>query len=486
MYKLLLSWRYLRTRYLALASIISVMLGVATLIVVNSVMGGFATKLRDRMRGIQSHVVVEYRSLDGMYDYERQMAAIRRLAGDKIEAMSPVIESFAMLQYNFHGETITRPIRLIGVDPAGKALTGDFAKHLRSQANKDDPGACFDLKGEALLRHDALIESRPRWDPPPMKTLGQNNPDAPPPPEAPEIGAEDPRIMGVVLGHGIATIRNPEAKSTDPDKDIHILQPGDEVTLLTMGRSHLDGHDGTQGIPRPAIGTFVVTDTWKCEMSEFDSNLVFVHIKDLQRLRTMQNRATSIQIKLKDYDRDKAEVVAALQTHFHPALFLVQTWEEKQGALLAAIGIEQSTLNLLLFLIIAVAGFGILAIFFMIVVEKMRDIGILKALGASNAGVMGIFLSYGLGLGLVGAGLGTALGMTITIYINEIEHVISQFSGHDVFPRDVYYFDGIPTALEFGGIFVVNLGAILIAVGASVFPSLRAALLHPVRALRYE
>jgi lipoprotein-releasing system permease protein len=179
-------------------------------------------------------------------------------------------------------------------------------------------------------------------------------------------------------------------------------------------------------------------------------------------------------------------VVEALRSHFHPSLFMVQTWEEKQGALLAAIGIEQSILNLLLFLIIAVAGFGILAIFFMIVVEKMRDIGIMKALGASNAGVMGIFLSYGFGLGLVGAGLGTLLGMAITLNINKIEHVISKFSGHDVFPRDVYYFDGIPTELGFGSVLFVNLGAILIAVGASVLPSLRAALLHPVRALRYD
>ena len=92
----------------------------------------------------------------------------------------------------------------------------------------------------------------------------------------------------------------------------------------------------------------------------------------------------------------------------------MQTWEEKQGPLLAAIAIEQGILNVLLFLIVAVAGFGILAIFTMIVVEKTRDIGILKALGASNRGVMKIFLGYGLLLGVVGAGLGTALGLTIT------------------------------------------------------------------------
>src|SRR6202030_676640 len=89
----------------------------------------------------------------------------------------------------------------------------------------------------------------------------------------------------------------------------------------------------------------------------------------------------------------------------------VLTWEAKQGPLLAAISIEKGILNVLLFLIIAVAGFGILAIFSMIVVEKTRDIGVLKALGASNGGVMKIFLGYGLLLGAVGAGLGTLFGL---------------------------------------------------------------------------
>ena len=84
----------------------------------------------------------------------------------------------------------------------------------------------------------------------------------------------------------------------------------------------------------------------------------------------------------------------------------IATWEEKQGPLLAAIGVEKGILNVLLFMIVGVAGFGILAIFSMIVVEKTRDIGILKALGASTAGIRGIFLGYGLLLGAVGSGVG--------------------------------------------------------------------------------
>src|SRR6185369_9126853 len=100
------------------------------------------------------------------------------------------------------------------------------------------------------------------------------------------------------------------------------------------------------------------------------------------------------------------KVVELLKGAFPPGMYNVRTWEQKQGPLLAAVEIESAILNVLLFLIITVAGFGILAIFFMIVVEKTKDIGILKALGASSSGVMSIFLSYGLLLGVVGAGAG--------------------------------------------------------------------------------
>src|SRR5262249_54075535 len=160
--------------------------------------------------------------------------------------------------------------------------------------------------------------------------------------------------------------------------------------------------------------------------------------------------------------------------------------EEKQGPLLHAIAIEKGILNILLFLIIGVAGFGILAIFTMIVAEKTRDIGILKALGASNWGVLKIFVSYGFFLGIIGAWLGTLLGVSIANNINEVEKFLSDRTGHEIFDRSVYYFNEIPTDIQFWMVAGVNLGAVGIAVLFSVLPALRAALLHPVRALRYE
>ena len=143
-------------------------------------------------------------------------------------------------------------------------------------------------------------------------------------------------------------------------------------------------------------------------------------------------------------------------------------------------------MNILLFFIIAVAGFGILAIFSMIVVEKTRDIGVMKALGASTAGIRGIFLGYGLLLGSVGSGVGMAIGLVFVRYINEVERALSTVMHRRVFDDTIYYFDKIPTVVQPFTIGWIVTGALLIAVVASIWPAQRTAHLHPVRALRYE
>jgi lipoprotein-releasing system permease protein len=194
---------------------------------------------------------------------------------------------------------------------------------------------------------------------------------------------------------------------------------------------------------------------------------------------------TSIQIKLRP-GADADKVCEKLRNAFNVQQYSVSTWQQRQGPLLAAVQMETVVLNVLLFMIIAVAGFGILAIFFMIVVEKTRDIGILKSLGASSWGIMGIFLMYGVFLGLVGAGIGTTLGLMIVHYIQEIADFVSYITGQPIFDPSIYYFSRIPTIVEPFTVAWVCIGAVLIAVLASILPAFRAANLHPVRALRYE
>jgi lipoprotein-releasing system permease protein len=472
-YKLLLCWRYLLTRYLALACILSVMLGVGTLIVVNSVMGGFSTKLKERLHGILSDVLIEATSFDGFAGAEEKMARIRQdpFLADRIEAMTATQEVFAMLQFKFaNGEMMTKPVRVSGIKAKERAALGGFSEHLVNPTNRENPSFELPADIKAQVEHRLQIEEL-MLRPPPRPRDPQEPPEPMPPPRDIVLP------KGAMIGYLLGTCRDRESKG---HKDVVLIQPGDEIILTTVSGERL----------APVYDRFIVVDYYKSDMSEYDSNTVFVPLEHLQHLRTTQGRVTHIQIRLKDYGEAPA-VVDRLKTlckGWFPSEkhFQVSTWEDKQGPLLQAIAVEKRLLNLLLFLIIAVAGFGILAIFSMIVAEKTRDIGILKALGASNLGVLKIFLSYGLLLGLIGAGLGTALGLTITANINNIEEWLARMSGQDIFPRSVYYFDRIPTHIQPGAVLLVNLGAVAIAVLFSVLPAMRAALLHPVKALRYE
>ena len=479
MYKLLLCWRYLLTRYLALVCIISVMLGVATLIVVNSVMAGFSTKLQERLHGLLSDIVIETYGISGLDRIAEKIDKIHRdpFLNEQIEVVTPIMEVFAILQHKVNGETVLKPVHLIGVDLPGRVQFGGFKEHLYTPENREHPS--FELRGDARLRWLSQQENLARYL---TYSPSVSGPDDSRPPLQP-TPSEPPTAHGCMIGWAIGNWRNPRAGEPGQPLEWPVLEPGDEIVLTTAGIIQDPFHgDEVRPVPfRCAIVDYVKTD-----LSEYDSNFIYMPLEDLQKFRTMEGRATCLQVKLKDYrDYEHAKKIAkALQALFPN--YYVATWQDKQGPLLAAIAVEKGILNVLLFLIVGVAGFGILAIFSMIVVEKTRDIGILKALGASNSGVMKIFLGYGLLLGVVGAGMGTILGLSFTIYINEIEHFLSKVTHQDIFPRSIYYFDRIPTDIQPLSVLLVNAGAILIAVLFSVLPALRAALLHPVRALRYE
>jgi lipoprotein-releasing system permease protein len=514
MYKLLLCWRYLKTRYLAFACIISVMLGVATLIVVNSVMNGFSTKLRTLLHSVLSDVVIEDLSTRGLYDPVGKMAKIRQdpYLNSQIDSMAITLEAFAMIQYrNQNNEIATRPVRVLGVELKSRSDVGGFSEHLIKQKNVAAPS--FDIPDEIRKRFEraemdlnasreqAFAEAKenliappkkqakdfgfpnpPKWNAEPnvgipeeMRHLfakNQGEKEIPPPMPVPHVPRMPP---GAIVGH-LITHFNYRDPATGEIKQGAAIHPGDSIVLTTVNSNET---------LKPVYDSFVVVDEFKSEMSEYDANCVFVPLEHLQTLRSMDNRASNILIKLKNYDEAK-KVVDALAALFGHERLGISTWEEKQGPLLKAIEIEKSILNILLFMIIAVAGFGILAIFSMIVSEKTRDIGVLKALGASSGGIMKIFLTYGLLLGVVGALCGTILGLSITLNINAVESFIALITGSHVFQGDVYYFKEIPTDVQPFGVMVVNLGAIAIATVFSILPALRAAMLHPVQALRYE
>lgn len=583
MYRWLLCWRYLRTRYIALASVVSVMLGVATLIIVNSVMDGFTTEMQERMHGILSDVVIESHNPQGMPNHERMEQHIRSIVGDDLAGLTTVVHVPAMVNISHRGESINRQINLIGIDTESYAGVSDFSKFLLHPENQkkisfalhesgyapDRDG--FPESGWVHRRHAARIQKRvlemqerlnqerqrnellrkqidegangavqpASYNAPPDFSLYSEREEAgslvladqsdssedeelafptPPPQFAPskdpasttpassgpassgtsgDIRLEDgpmvdsvksrdedvaqifdPEVTqrdGIVLGISIGTTRYRDADGNI--EDYYYVQPGDDVQVTFPSAGNT---------PRAINEKFTVVDFYESQMSEYDATFAFVPLDRLQHYRGMRNSVTSIQLRLKE-GADLNAVRDELRAHYPPAMMIqVNTWRDLQGPLLAAVQMETTILNILLFLIIAVAGFGILATFFMIVVEKTKDIGILKSLGASGVGVASIFLGYGVLLGAFGAGVGAVAGLIFVANINSVADALEIVTGQEVFDPTVYYFDRIPTIVHPSMVVWVIFGAVCIAVAASVLPSIRAARMHPVEALRYE
>ncbi len=519
MYKLLLCWRYLRTRYIALASIISVTLGVATMIVVNSVMAGFSREMQGRIHGILSDVTVESHGAEGFVDPAAHMERIRKVAGPYIAGMSPTLTIPAMLSFQWHGTWHQRQITFIGIDAATHGQVGDFSNYLQHPANRQALEFTLREDGYDVVDHEGGDKAKPRGR---MDVAGWQNrrgwarfyndmqseaalntdpfddpaADEPPPAEIEEAGwifarvdkapadeaeaegkAFDPAVEtheGIVLGMALACYRLQDGS------DQFFLLPGDDIEITVP----------TDGIPpkfKPQL--FTIVDFYESKLSEYDSNYVFAPLETVQRMRELRDpetglgSVTAIQIRLK-HESDGELVRDLLRAEFPAGQYGVQTWRDKQGPLLAAVNLEATILNILLFMIIAVAGFGILAIFYMIVVEKTKDIGILKSLGAPSRGIMGVFLAYGLGLGVVGSGAGMVLGLLFVANINGIADAIAALTGQQVFDPTVYYFQDIPAIVNPLTVAWIVLGALMIAVAASILPARRAARMHPVEALR--
>jgi lipoprotein-releasing system permease protein len=496
MYKLLLCWRYLRTRYIALASIISVMLGVATMIVVNAVMEGFTHEMQDRIHGILSDLVFESQSLDGFPDAESRMEEIREIAGEYIEGMSPTVHIPAMLGYSVGSQYVTRQIAVIGVDETTYSEVSDFGQFLQHAENRKQLDFQLKESGYDVVDHQASDPSKavPRLE---MQDAGMeyrrrkaqfaqavrvpegsldDNPFGTSAEEGTDFDPAKEQHTGCVLGIGLCSYR------TLDGADGFLALPGDDVEI---------SYPTAAKPPKVLSAKFTVVDFYESKMNEYDSSFVFVPIRKLQELRGMVDpttgvaNANAIQIRLKE-GVDLNMVRDLLRAGFPAQVFKISSWRDKEGALLAAVQMETAVLNVLLFLIIAVAGFGILAIFFMIVVATTRDIGILKSLGATGRGIMGIFLGYGMSLGIVGASVGMGLGLLFVRYINEIADVLGRVTGQPVFDPSIYYFQKIPTIIEWHTVAWIVIGAMAIAVLASILPARRAALLHPVEALRYE
>jgi lipoprotein-releasing system permease protein len=234
--------------------------------------------------------------------------------------------------------------------------------------------------------------------------------------------------------------------------------------------------------PVPRVRAFRVVGTFRAGNYEYDSGLAYITLEDAQRFFDMDGRVTGVEIRVADiYATDRVmddtraspEVAAAVG-----GPFLTRDWQERNRNLFAALKLEKTAMFVILTLIILVAAFNIVSTLIMVVMEKHKDIAILKAMGATGQSIRRIFVAEGLVIGVVGTVVGLILGVLAVSLLQQYQFI-------KLDPK-IYPIDRLPARLEWANVLVISAASLGISALATLYPAWQAARLDPVEAIRYE
>jgi lipoprotein-releasing system permease protein len=225
----------------------------------------------------------------------------------------------------------------------------------------------------------------------------------------------------------------------------------------------------------PAMKRFTVTGFFESGMYEYDSSLAFIKIDAAQRLLRIPGRVHGIDLRLDDLYR--AETVAEDLRGELDADFQVLSWGQMNKNLFSALKLEKTVMFIILALIVLVAAFNIASSLIMMVIEKTKDIAILKAMGATNDSIRKIFVFKGMAIGVIGTAVGTLAGVGLCWALKHYQFI--------ELPGDVYYITTLPVVLKVRDVMAIAAAAVLICFLSTLYPATQAARLQPVEAIRY-
>jgi lipoprotein-releasing system permease protein len=339
-----------------------------------------------------------------------------------VNAVAPFVYSQVMLS----SRTNAVGVVIRGVDPLQEQLVTDLAKNVRE-------GGLGRLS-EEMARAATVEEETP------------------------------PRPSGIVIGRELA-------------KNLNTFL-GDEVTVVSpIGTL-------TPAGMMPKYRRFEVVAIFDSGMFEYDTSLAFISLPTAQRFFNLGDAVTGLQVKVDDVDRAPQVAQALRRALGFP--YWTRDWTEMNRNLFAALRVEKVTMFVILALIVLVAAFNIVGTLIMMVMEKRRDIAILKAMGATRRAIMKIFVLQGLIIGTAGTAAGAIGGVVLASSLERIREVLERILQISVFPKDVYYFDQLPVKLQGLDFTMITLAAIVLSFLATLYPAWNAARVDPVDILRYE
>ncbi len=471
MFRTFLSLRYLRARKTSWIGIAGIFVAVAALVMILSIMAGFLAESRRSLRGNLADLVIQpgrsERVISAAGAYVGRRTDVDELvdlvsAHPRVQGATPQLQWYGLFMPSGRERAFQRPLQdqiqlveMVGVDVETEANASTFAESLVADyANKPEIGE--DCTVGRVADPDDPFARLPR-------RLGRDRRARPPIP--------------ILVGEQLAYLWQ--------------LGRGEEVTLFSVT---LDA----RGEPNeePAKANFQVVGSFRTGDNEMDSHRIYLDRRDLADFLQLYDPSWSaVLVKLQDYERDKNDVRAALWTTLNEEGYLnppgerlseIRTWEDFRAQLLRAIQNEKMLMAIMLSLVLVVACFTVFALLSMMVTEKRRDIGILCALGATSRGVLALFLMIGMWEAVLGSAAGALVGVLGALNIDGIEVWLSKTFGFEIFDRDVYLFDHIPSEVTADGVAMIVAGAVLFTLLFAAIPAWRASRLDPVEALRHE
>tara|TARA_B100000401_G_scaffold413843_1_gene334302 strand:+ start:22 stop:1251 length:1230 start_codon:yes stop_codon:yes gene_type:complete len=233
----------------------------------------------------------------------------------------------------------------------------------------------------------------------------------------------------------------------------------------------------------PKQKTYIVDSIFDSEISDFDQNVAFINLNDLENLFDLEISNRNLEIYLKT-PKNIEVIKKKLENIFKD--YYVYTWSDLNKSLFSALKVERNVMFIILSLIIIVAAFNIISGLTILVKNKTREIAILKSIGVQNKSITKIFFMVGFIIGLSATLFGIILGITFSIYVENIREFMSKAFNINLFPEEIYFLSKMPSEINLSSIFLIAICSILITIIVSIYPALKASRMNTSRALKYD